>query len=230
MAQAELELIGTEVCPFAHRNVILMLEKGVSFKQTFIDSRNKPDWFLELNPLGKVPILRHGDAALFDSGAINEYLDEVFGEPLHPKDPVLKCYNRGWIEFGSTIFVESYKHLCAKDEEGSLAAQQEIINKLKAVEQYLGEGPWFNGQNYSLVDVSFAPFFARAIMLSIPACGVDLFAETPKVAAWGQRLVERQAVKDSLPDDYVELAAKRYAERGGWLAGKYVSEQLSKAS
>ncbi len=52
-----LKLISHKLCPYVQRAVIALNEKGVDFERVDIDLANKPDWFLKLSPLGKVPVL-----------------------------------------------------------------------------------------------------------------------------------------------------------------------------
>ena len=88
------ELISFKLCPFVHRAVIMLREKGVGFDTTYIDLGDKPEWFLRISPLGKVPVLRVADVVLFESAIINEYLDETHPPALHPQDPERRAHNR----------------------------------------------------------------------------------------------------------------------------------------
>lgn len=54
---ASLKLISHKLCPYVQRAVIALKEKGVPFERIDIDLADKPDWFLKLSPLGKVPVL-----------------------------------------------------------------------------------------------------------------------------------------------------------------------------
>ena len=76
-----------------------MRAKGVEFEVTFINLRDKPDWFLKISPHGKVPVLKVDDEILFESNAIAEYLDETLSPRLHPKDPIERARNRAWTDF-----------------------------------------------------------------------------------------------------------------------------------
>ena len=69
-----------------------MRAKDVEFEVTFINLREKPDWFLEISPLGKVPVLKVDDDILFESNAIAEFLDETVAPRLHPEDPVARAW------------------------------------------------------------------------------------------------------------------------------------------
>ena len=70
----KLTLISHKLCPYVQRAVIALNEKGVPFERIDIDLGNKPDWFLKISPLGKVPVLRvasaEGEVALFESNVI----------------------------------------------------------------------------------------------------------------------------------------------------------------
>src|SRR5437660_6649991 len=98
---ARLRLISHKLCPYVQRAVIALSEKGVAFERIDIDLANKPDWFLAISPLGKTPVLKAGDVAIFESAVILEYLEETQPLPLHPPDPLRRAEHRSWIEFGS---------------------------------------------------------------------------------------------------------------------------------
>ncbi|MDE0411786.1 MAG: glutathione S-transferase N-terminal domain-containing protein, partial [Gammaproteobacteria bacterium] len=51
-----LELVSFNVCPFVQRSVITLNYKNCDYKITFIDLNDPPEWFLEISPLGKVPV------------------------------------------------------------------------------------------------------------------------------------------------------------------------------
>lgn len=61
------ELISNYLCPYTQRAAIQLAEKGIAYERVYIDLANKPEWFLQVSPLGKVPLLRVGDAALFET-------------------------------------------------------------------------------------------------------------------------------------------------------------------
>ena len=103
---APLKLISHKLCPYVQRAVIALKEKGVAFERVDIDLANKPDWFLKVSPLGKVPVLTvasdKGEVALFESNVICEYIEETQGgAKLHPQDPLQRAQHRAWMEFGS---------------------------------------------------------------------------------------------------------------------------------
>lgn len=76
---AKLELITAEACPLAQRSHMTLLEKGLEFERIEVDLKNKPSWFEEASPYSKVPVLRYGDAKIYESTIINEYLTVALG-------------------------------------------------------------------------------------------------------------------------------------------------------
>jgi glutathione S-transferase len=70
-------------------------EKKVDFELRHIEPDNRPDWFLAISQHKKVPALTVDDkVSLFESNAINEYLDETITPRLHPEDPIERAINR----------------------------------------------------------------------------------------------------------------------------------------
>jgi glutathione S-transferase len=156
-----LHLISFKTCPFVQRAVITLKHKNIDFDITYIDLAEPPDWFLEMSPLGKVPVLKVDDEILFESAVINEYLDEITGGELQPKDPLARAKNRAWIEFASNMLGNLYMMKMSKDEEHFDKYRELLVSQLHRVEERLGEGPWFNGAEFSLADTAFAPLFRQ---------------------------------------------------------------------
>ncbi|MHA1524129.1 MAG: glutathione S-transferase family protein [Alphaproteobacteria bacterium] len=68
-------------------------------------------------------------------------------------------------------------------------------------EKALGDGPYFCGGDFSLVDAAFAPLFRNFDVFD--AIGDFRFMRsTPKLSAWRQRLAQRISVKKAAPRDY----------------------------
>ena len=161
---ADVEIISSSSCPFAQRTRMALMEKGIEFELTEISLDDKPDWFLEISPLGKVPLLKieyadGREAVLFESAVILEYLEDTLQSPLHPRDALERARHRGWIEFGSAILNGIARFYSAPDQ-GRLTAEAQTLSAMFArVEGELGEGPWFAGRDFSLVDSVYGPIF-----------------------------------------------------------------------
>lgn len=210
-------LISFKLCPFVQRSVITLLHKQVPFEITYIDLKNKPDWFLAISPLGKVPALQVGETTLFESAVINEYLDEVYGEgSLHPADPLTKALNRAWIEFGSAVLMSQYGLYMAKDAETFEAKRQEIVKQIQQLEAVI-QGPFFNGEDFSLIDASYAPIWMRLALLE-DFGPLDLYHDAPKVAAWAEATLALPAVQQSVVPEFRELSK-------AFMADNYIAQR-----
>ena len=65
-----LILISHALCPDVQRAVIALSEKAAAYDRVDIDLKNKPQWFLDISPLGKTPVLKVGREAIFESAVI----------------------------------------------------------------------------------------------------------------------------------------------------------------
>ena len=149
----KLTLISHKLCPYVQRAVIALTEKGVPFERVDIDLANKPDWFLKISPLGKVPVLRvttaDGEVALFESNVICEYIEETQnGAKLHPQDPLQRAQHRAWMEFGSTILSELWGLETTGDPAMFETKRLAVAAKFARVEEALGHGAVFCGQAF----------------------------------------------------------------------------------
>ena len=199
-----IELISFKTCPFVQRAAITLGYKNVEHKITFIDLAEPPEWFLEISPLGKVPVLKVDGEVLFESAVINEYLDEITGSELQPKDPLARAKNRAWIEVASNMLGNSYMMKTATDQENYEKYRDQLVSHLHRVEKRLGDGPWFNGEQFSLADTAFAPLFAHGAVANYRFSVIDPVT-MPKVDAWSKRLLALPAVKNSVVAEFEEL-------------------------
>jgi glutathione S-transferase len=199
-----IELISFKTCPFVQRAAITLGYKNVEHKVTFIDLAEPPEWFLEVSPLGKVPVLKVDGEVLFESAVINEYLDEITGGELQPKDPLARAKNRAWIEVASNMLGFSYMMKTATEQDKYEKYRDQLVSRLHLVENRLGDGPWFNGEDFSLADTAFAPLFAHDAVANYQFSVIDP-ATMPKLDAWSKRLLALPAVKNSVVAEFEGL-------------------------
>ena len=205
----KLTLISHKLCPYVQRAVIALNEKGVPFERIDIDLGNKPDWFLKISPLGKVPVLRvasaEGEVALFESNVICEYIEETQGgTKLHPVDALRRAEHRAWMEFGSAILGDLWGLETTTDPATFESKRQALVAKFARVEAALGAGPYFAGEAFSLVDAVFAPVF-RYFDLFDELTEHGIFRDVPKVRAWRAELAKRPSVRSAVGEDYPQL-------------------------
>lgn len=202
-----LTLVSHHLCPYVQRAAIALSEKGVAFERITIDLAAKPEWFKAISPLGKVPLLRvarpdRGDAVLFESAVICEFIEETqAGTPLHPRDPIERARHRAWIEFASAVLSDIYAIETTPDAALFERKRQALTEKFARLEGVLGAGPFFAGEHFSLVDAAFGPAF-RYFDVFDEITDLGILANKPKVDAWRWALASRPSVRLAVASDY----------------------------
>lgn len=207
------------LCPYVQRIAIALLEKGVAHERRVVDLGNKPQWFLDISPLGRTPVLTVGDAALFESTAILEYLEETQSNPLHSTDPVARARHRAWMVFSAEVLDTIAGFYSARDAMTFEAKTAALRRHFTLLEDHLSAGPWFSGADFSLVDVVFAPVFRYFdVFHEIDRFG--FFDGLTKVQAWSLLLAARPSVQDAVSKDYNALLRAFLLRRDSVLAAR----------
>ncbi len=166
----ELTFYTAEVCPYAQRTQILLGEKAIDHDAVEIDLDDKPDWFLDLTPAQRVPVIRHGDFILWESATVNEYLDATFpGPELTPRDERGRAVMRNEIKHFDGVFLPViYKLLFEQDPALQDRLRDDVADgmhflegRLEATQGTAGKGPFWMGPELSLADLVIYPFFER---------------------------------------------------------------------
>ena len=215
---APLKLISHKLCPYVQRAVIALTEKGVAFERVDIDLANKPDWFLAISPLGKTPVLQVGGTAIFESAVILEYLEETQPKPLHPADALVRAEHRAWIEFGSAVLNDIAGFYAAPDEATFKAKTSQLGQRFARLETRVAASPWFDGENFSLVDAVFGPVF-RYFDVFDEIADFGILAGKPKLKRWRKALAARPSVRSAVSADYPALLRAFLDRRNSWLSG-----------
>lgn len=196
----KLELISFKLCPFVQRAVIVLKQKQVAFDITYIDLNNPPEWFTQLSPLGKVPVLKVGKDVLFESSVIQEYVDEITPPSLQPADPLTKAKNRAWIAFGGDVIMAQFQMTNATSKDAYLAQKASMMSNLQRLEAEHSGGAFFNGADFTLIDAAYAPVFMRMEWLS-KLVKEDFLADLPKLRKWSDGLLAMDSVKHSVVEE-----------------------------
>jgi glutathione S-transferase len=196
-----LQLISHRLCPYVQRAAIVLAEKDIAFERIDIDLANKPEWFLRVSPLGKTPVLLVDGEALFESAVICEYLDDTTWPRLHPGDAWLRARHRAWMEFGSTVLNTIAGFYNAPDEQVLRSKAEELGQRFAQIEAVLGDGPYFAGESFSIVDAVFGPVFRYFDVLDGTG-DFGFFQATPRVQAWRATLAARPSVRHAVDPAY----------------------------
>jgi glutathione S-transferase len=215
------QLISFPTCPYVQRSAITLNFKGIPYETRYIDLANKPQWFLELSPTGKVPVLvvREDDGreiVLFESAVINEYLDEITEGSLLPSAPLLRARHRAMIELASACIADAWRMGTASTEAEVKGAIEALRSKLAHFEKDF-VGPFFTGTQLSLVDTASIPMLQRVAWTNALRPEVETFAPLPKMRAWLEAAEQLDAVRRSTVADVREQYVAMLGKRGGWI-------------
>jgi glutathione S-transferase len=138
----------------------LMEETGQPYERVLTDistgAQKKPD-YLAINPMGKVPALKDGEATLAEAAAICAYVAERHPEAkLAPPigDPQRAKYLY-WLFFAPGCIEPAMVQISTKLEMSSIAAGWgEAARVFDVLDNALAKGPWILGENFSAADVA----------------------------------------------------------------------------
>ncbi|GLQ30992.1 glutathione S-transferase family protein [Litoribrevibacter albus] len=223
MTSSDLELVSHHLCPYVQRSVIVLTEKNIPHKRTYIDLGNKPEWFKKISATGKVPLLRvNDDDVLFESMVICEYLNETTPGSLHPEDSLRKAQHRSWNEFASQILNNIGQLYNAKTPQAFTDASEQLRLKFERLEQEITL-PYFSGPDFCMTDAAFGPVF-RYFDVIDEYLDTDLFSGLDKVKKWRNVLSERASVKQAVTADYPERLTTFLLNRNSHLSSLIESQ------
>lgn len=185
------------------RSAFALFEVGATFTSHALDvpsGDGKAPGYIALNPMGKVPALIDGEAALWESNAINWYLAEKHAEArLLPPALAGRASVQRWLFFQaahvSPAATAVNRELSARhrdfwklspDPRAAEIGKRELARYLPVLEDALGGRDWLEG-SFSLADLAYAPHLAFLV-----EGGFD-FSNVPHVRAWLDRLLARPA-------------------------------------
>ncbi len=212
------ELISNTLCPYTQRAAIQLTEKGIACERVYIDLANKPEWFLKISPLGKVPLLRVGDTAIFETAVICDYIEEAEpAVPFYPAATLDRALHRCWAEFASAIIGDIFAFYMAPDTAAFEHKGSDLQARFRWLERHLGEGPYFAGARFGLVDAAFAPIFR--LFDTFDRIGeFGIFKGLKRVPAYRAVLAERTSVRQAVVSDYARIFRRYLSERGSHLS------------
>jgi glutathione S-transferase len=137
-----------------------MLEEiGAPYETVILDyaSTLKGPEYLAINPMGKVPAIRHGDTVVTEGAAICAYLADVFPDAgLAPSADARGDYYR-WLFFGAgpveAAVTARSLGFEPKAEQKRMAGFGDLADTLNALEGAVGRSEFLAGDRFSAADV-----------------------------------------------------------------------------
>ena len=188
----------------------LLEELGVPFDLhvlSFKKGEQRQPEYLAINPMGKVPAIRHGDALITEQPAVFMYLADLYSEAkLAPPigDPLRGPYLR-WLVYYGSCFEPALIDRSMKREPAapSTCPYGDFDTMLKTLTDQLEQGPYMLGDTFSAADVLWGTALNWTTMFK-------LVPELPVIRAYIDRVLARPAMQRAAAAD-AELAAAQAA-------------------
>jgi glutathione S-transferase len=185
---------------------VLLEELGAPYELHILNMKKgeqRQPAYLAINPMGKVPAIRHGDALVTELAAIFIYLGDVFPEAgLAPAigDPLRGPYLRKMIFYGNCFepaLVDKAMKRNAPPTQSPYGTYDTVLNTLVG---WLQPGPHMLGEKFSTLDLLWGLALRWTTMFG-------LVPELPQIKTYIARTTERPAFKRVSQLD-AELAAQ----------------------
>jgi glutathione S-transferase len=165
-----------------------------------------------IHPFGRIPVMRHGDFALFESKAIATYIDMAFpGSRLIPEDAPGAAEVEQWVSLVNTTIdpclIRSYvlEHVVPKGADGNpdrgaidgalpmMRMQIDVLDRAVARTGYLA------GSGFTLADINLMPILC--LVQHFPE-GVEMVRSAKNLSAYFARHSRRPSYRASHPPPF----------------------------
>ena len=165
--------------------------------------------FTALNPNRRVPVLRDGDAVVWESNAIVRYLAAKYGAgTLWSPDPGRRAKADTWMAWTQTTahreFIELFWGFVRtppeqRDMDAMHAANKRLVEHLELLDRELADRPYLAGAAFTMGDIPAGTILYRYFAMEFD------YPSLPNLKAWYARLVERPAYQAHVAIPFPEM-------------------------
>ncbi|GAU94548.1 hypothetical protein RvY_06303 [Ramazzottius varieornatus] len=210
-------LYSTRMSPYCQRIRLILNAKKVAFQVVNVSIWSKPEWFVGMTPVNKLPVW-HGPNGhvIYESVIIADYLEEIYCcrryRRFLPVDPFQKAMQKLRVEHIMRLIEDPVRAVGMKQD---LESGQALLDALSRVEELLMDN-FFSGQEMGYVDLMIYPWFDRAPFY-LKFVGIDwqeILDRVDRIMQWRERMLSDMAVRlTSYPEEcWVALLEARRAK------------------
>lgn len=170
----------------------MMEELGQPYEAVILEygpAMKSPE-YLGVNPMGKVPALKHGDRIVTETAAICAYLADAFPDAGLAPPPADRAAYYRWMFFAAgpidAAMMDKARSLTPEGQLKAMSGYGDIASVLHAADLAVQPGPWICGEQFTAADVYFGSSLEWATMFK-------MMEPTPAIAAYIERLQARPA-------------------------------------
>jgi glutathione S-transferase len=182
-------------------------EKGIDYVLTEMPL-HAPEIFA-IHPFGKMPVLRHGDVALFESKAIATYLDRSFPAPfVFPSDPRRAALTEQWVSLVNTVvdrtLIRTYlfAYIAPKTADGApdrgavKAVMPALREQIGVLDKAVAQTGYLVDDQFTFADINLLPILYR--VRQFPE-GADALAAATNLSRYYDRHAARPSFQRTTP-------------------------------
>jgi len=216
-----ITVYGVSASQYTRKVLVSLEEKGVEYEVEEFTPFTAPDWFSEISPLRKIPVIRDPDIGaantLPDSSVICDYLERKYPEPsLYPKDDVSRARALWYEEYSDTALTEVtgrplfFQRIAAPirgSEPDQAIIADAIENRIPPVLEYLetelADKEFFAGDVYTVADIAIGSSLANYLHAGeiLDAGGFQ------NLSGFAARILTRPAFRTFLTKEAVAISA-----------------------
>ncbi|CAD7697329.1 unnamed protein product [Ostreobium quekettii] len=200
-------------CPYCQKVWMQLEEKRIPYVLEKINMRcygEKPESFLRITSAGLLPVMEFDGKVVTESIEIAKLLEREFPEtPLLPPEGSDRQKVNALLRLERKIFSAWCQFLCNNWGQAGLRRQFEsTLDEVEAALKSSG-GPYFLGADFSLVDVTFAPFLERMAASLAYYKGLKMrgTGQWPALERWFDEMETRPAYLATRSDYYTHAHA-----------------------
>lgn len=202
---SEVIIHGVPGSPYVRMPLLACEEKGVAYRLEAMEfGKTRTAEHLARMPFGRIPYIEHDGFWLYEADAILRYIDQAFDGPsLTPTAPKAQARMNqvmgivDWYVMPSISSGIGFNRIVKPifgmpvDEAAVAAAVPQGRTCVQALEQILGDKPYFAGDAISLADLMAV---SHLDLLPQSPEGAEMLAGSP-LLAWLDRMAQRPSVQ-----------------------------------
>jgi glutathione S-transferase len=171
-AMTKPEIIGSAKSTYTWVVRMVCEEKGIDY--ALIETPLHAPEIMAIHPLGKMPVLRHGEVELFESKAIATWLDRSFAGPrLFPDDPRRAALVEQWVSLVNTVIdrtlIRTYLFAYiatrtadgAPDRDAIAAVMPAVRQQLEILDRAVAKTGYLVDDQFTFADINLLPILYR---------------------------------------------------------------------
>lgn len=189
---AQLTLYGFPPSTYTRTARLVCEEAGAPYRLEPLEFK-QPSHFA-LHPFGRMPVLEHDSARLFETLAVTTYVDDAFNDgALQPKDAKARAGMLQWISAAVDYVYPDVVGALTHEGEPSAEALETARGHLTTLDAALAGSPFLAGHELTLADLFVFPMVEYAH----GKVGDQLVRGLPNLQKWRRSIADRKSVRQT---------------------------------